>query len=69
LGSASVGAVALQTRLRAAFPELGSAGWGLATLPFEEGDTLGLEYLLVPAWFAETFIIDHANAASWRAEG
>jgi hypothetical protein len=37
-------------------------------LPFEDGDTLGLEYLLVPAWFAETFIIDHANAASWRAQ-
>jgi len=59
---------ALQTRLRAAFPELGPAGWGLTTLPLEDGDTLGLQYLLVPAWFAETFIIDHANAASWRAQ-
>ena len=59
---------ALQARLRAAFPELGSDGWGLTTLPFEDGDTLGLEYLLVPAWFAETFIIDHANAASWREQ-
>ena len=59
---------ALQTRLRATFPELGSAAWGLTTLPFEDGDTLGLEYLLVPAWFAETFFIDHANAASWRAQ-
>jgi len=29
---------------------------------------LGLEYLLVPAWFAETFIIDHANATSWHAQ-
>ncbi len=59
---------ALQTRLRAAFPELGPAGWGLTTLPFEDGDTLGLEYLLVPAWFAETFVIDHANAESWREQ-
>jgi uncharacterized protein YlxW (UPF0749 family) len=59
---------ALQTRLRNTFPELGKGGWGLTTLPFEDGDTLGLEYLLVPAWFAETFIIDHANAASWRAQ-
>jgi len=58
----------LQERLRAAFPELGGAGWGLTTLPFHDGDTLGLEYLLVPAWFAETFAIDHANAASWRAQ-
>jgi exonuclease VII small subunit len=59
---------ALQTRLRAAFPELGPSGWGVTTLPFEHGDSLGLEYLLVPAWFAETFVIDHANAASWRAQ-
>ncbi len=29
---------------------------------------MGLEYLLVPAWFTETFVIDHANAASWRAQ-
>src|SRR3990172_1434837 len=57
---------ALRDQLRAAFPELGDLGFGLTTLPFEDGDTLGLEYLLVPAWFAETFVIDHANAASWR---
>ena len=37
-------------------------------VPLEDGDTLGLEYLLVPAWFAETFVIDHANAQSWRAQ-
>jgi uncharacterized protein YlxW (UPF0749 family) len=59
---------ALQDRLRAAFPELGDSAWGLTTLPMEDGDTLGLEYLLVPAWFAETFVIDHANAASWREQ-
>ncbi len=59
---------ALQDRLRAAYPELGDLGFGLTTVPIEEGDTLGLEYLLVPAWFAETFVIDHANAASWRAQ-
>jgi flagellar motor protein MotB len=59
---------ALQLRLRSTFPELGDNGWGLTTLPFQDGDTLGLEYLLVPAWFAETFIIDHANAVSWHAQ-
>lgn len=58
---------ALQDRLRAVFPELGPSGWGLTTVPLD-GDTLGLEYLLVPAWFAETFVIDHANAESWRAQ-
>ena len=59
---------ALQDQLRAAFPELGASAWGLTTLPLDDGDTLGLEYLLVPAWFAETFVIDHANAVSWRAQ-
>lgn len=58
----------LLDRLRATFPELGDSAWGLTRLPLEPGDTLGLEYLLVPAWFVETFIIDHANAASWRAQ-
>lgn len=59
---------ALMDRLRATFPELGDLGFGLTTVPFEPGDTLGLEYLMVPAWFAETFLIDNANARSWREQ-
>ena len=58
---------ALQDQLRAAFPELAPSAWGLTTLPLD-GDPLGIEYLMVPAWFAETFVIDHQNAASWRAQ-
>jgi len=58
----------LQDELRGAFPELGPDRWGLTTLPLDDQDTLGLEYLLVPAWFAETFVIDHANAESWREQ-
>jgi hypothetical protein len=59
---------ALQHRLRAAFPELGDSAWGLTTVALDPRDTIGIEYLLVPAWFAETFVIDHANAESWRAQ-
>jgi hypothetical protein len=59
---------ALQKRLRTAFPELGKAGWGLTTIPTQPGDTIGIQYLVVPAWFAETFVIDHENAESWRAQ-
>ena len=59
---------ALQDTLRVVFPELGDAGWGLATVPLDDGDTLGLEMLVVPAWFAETFVIDRRNAESWRAQ-
>ncbi len=45
-----------------------AAGWGLTTLPLDAGDALGLEYFLVPAWFTETFIIDHQNAAAWQEQ-
>jgi hypothetical protein len=58
----------LQDRLRAAFPELSASAWGLTTIPLDDADTLGIEYLLVPAWFAETFVIDHRNAEAWRAQ-
>lgn len=58
----------LLDRLRATFPELGDSAWGLSTVHSGTGDTLGIEYLMVPAWFAETFAIDHANARSWEAQ-
>ncbi len=38
------------------------------SLPYNASDTLGIEYFLIPVWFTETFIIDHQNAASWRAQ-
>jgi len=59
---------ALLERLRQAFPELGDSAWGLTVIPLEPDDSIGLEYLMLPAWFAETFVIDHANAESWRAQ-
>ena len=58
---------ALMEKLRAAFPELGDSPWGLTTVPLHQHDPIGIEHLMVPAWFAETFVIDHANAESWRA--
>ena len=58
----------LQIRLESTFPEMARSNWGFTTIPFEPGDTLGLEYFLIPAWFTETFIIDHENAESWRAQ-
>ena len=44
------------------------SNWGITTIPLEPGDTLGVEYFLIPAWFTETFIIDHQNAESWREQ-
>ena len=58
----------LQARLESTFPEMARSNWGLTTIPFEPGDTLGIEYFVIPAWFTETFIIDHENAASWRKQ-
>ncbi len=55
----------LEARLESTFPEMASSSWGVTKIPFEPGDTLGIEYLVVPVWFAETFIIDHQNAESW----
>ncbi|MFC1640168.1 hypothetical protein ACFL3B_05335 [Gemmatimonadota bacterium] len=58
----------LQSRLDAAYPEMARSNWGITTIPLEPGDTLGVEYFLIPAWFTETFIIDHQNAESWREQ-
>ena len=58
----------LQDRLDSTFPEMARSNWGLTTIPFEPGDTVGIEYFVIPAWFTETFIIDHQNAEFWREQ-
>jgi len=58
----------LQARLEAAFPEMGQSRWGVTTIPLDDDDPVGLEYFVVPVWFTETFLIDHQDAASWRAQ-
>jgi len=57
---------ALKAELRANYPELNDSTLRLVQLPIAKGDTLGIQYLMIPAWFAETFVIDHQNAESWR---
>ena len=58
----------LQRRLEQTFPEMAASAWGLTTIPLHDDDTVGIEYFLMPAWFTETFIIDHQNAESWRRQ-
>jgi hypothetical protein len=58
----------LQSRFEQTFPELAASQWGLTTLPIDDSDTLGIEYFLIPAWFTETFIIDHQNALSYERQ-
>ncbi len=60
--------VALRAALRSTFPELSDLSLRTLNISMGRGDTLGIEYLAVPAWFTETFIIDHQNAESWRAQ-
>ncbi len=53
----------LQARLRETFPEMAYSRWGVTEVFDESG--VGIEYLLVPLWFSETFIIDHQNAQNY----
>ncbi len=54
----------LQQRLRQTFPEMAESDWGITEVLNEEYN-IKIEYLLIPLWFSETFIIDHQNAESY----
>src|SRR6056297_299318 len=57
----------LQNRLAETFPEMAESDWGVTEVYNEEFD-VELEYLLVPLWFSETFIIDHQNSESYKQQ-
>jgi hypothetical protein len=57
----------LQARLQQTFPEMASSDWGVTEIRNEKSD-LELEYIILPLWFSETFIIDHQNAESWKKQ-
>lgn len=57
----------LQNRLVKTFPEMAQSDWGVTEV-YDEQNDVGIEYLLVPFWFSETFIIDHQNAESYRKQ-
>lgn len=57
----------LQGRLRRTYPEMAASDWGVTEV-FNEQEHVSIEYLLIPLWFSETFIIEHQNAESWRAQ-
>ncbi len=56
----------LQARLRETFPEMAYSQWGVTEVFDDTG--VGIEYLLVPLWFSETFIIDHQDALNYRRQ-
>jgi hypothetical protein len=57
----------LQVRLTQTFPEMAESDWGVTEV-FNEENGVGLEYLLVPLWFSETFLIDHQNSLAFQTQ-
>ena len=57
----------LQARFAATFPEMAASNWGVTEVVDEE-EGVGIEYLMVPLWFSETFLIDHENALAYQAQ-
>lgn len=57
----------LQVKLASTFPEMAQSDWGVTEV-YNEDAEIGIEYLLVPLWFSETFIIDHQNSISYREQ-
>ncbi len=57
----------LQNKFIKTFPEIAGSDWGVQEVHNDEVD-LDIEYLLVPLWFSETFIIDHQNSKSYKEQ-
>jgi hypothetical protein len=57
----------LEARIRTTFPEMAESDWGVTEV-FNEENGVGLEYLLVPLWFSETFLIDHQNSLAFQTQ-
>ncbi len=56
----------LAQRLRTSYPELAQTAWGVIEV-YDDGARGYVEYLAVPLWMSETFILDHRNASQCRA--
>jgi hypothetical protein len=57
----------LQARFASTFPEMAASNWGVTEVVDEE-EGVGIEYLMVPLWFTETFLINHENARAYEAQ-
>lgn len=57
----------LQNKFIEAFPEMARSDWGVTEVMNEENGIM-LEYMLIPLWFSETFIIDHQNSLSYQKQ-
>lgn len=57
----------LQKQFIETFPEIANSDWGVQDVVNEETG-LEIQYLLVPFWFGETFIIDHKNSLNYKEQ-
>ena len=57
----------LQKKFKETFPEVANSDWGVTEV-FNEEYGVGIEYLLIPLWFNETFIIDHNNSKLYQVQ-
>ncbi len=55
----------LDQRLQRDYPELGETAWGVVEV-YDDESRRYLEYMAVPLWMSETFIVDHQNARLCR---
>jgi zona occludens toxin (predicted ATPase) len=52
----------LHQRFQTSFPQLAQTDWGVVDV-YNERSRQWSEYLVVPLWMSETFILDHQNAS------
>lgn len=57
----------LRARLESTFPEVAASDWAIVEVLNKEQD-VSLQYLRMPLWFSETFIIDHQNSTNYAAQ-
>lgn len=60
--------VGLAQRLLTSYPELAQTKWGVIEV-YDDRERRYVEYMAVPLWMSETFILDHRNASQCRGTG
>ncbi|NUO82389.1 hypothetical protein HUU05_20125 [candidate division KSB1 bacterium] len=57
----------LEKKLRTTFPELADSDWGVTEV-YNAANQISIQYLLIPLWFSETFIIQNQNSTAYREQ-
>ena len=57
----------LLKKLRATYPELAESDWGVTEV-YNAENQISIQYLLIPLWFSETFIIQDQNSVAYKEQ-